>query len=114
MPDRAGSRTPTKPPARTGAARGGRPTRAEALRRRIEAVGVDPDLVDPLKVLAGIAIDESASAAARVSACRVLIAHSGRFLPIPPPQQDQDDEPKPRDLLTERALQLMAGGGVIQ
>lgn len=84
------------------------------MRRRIEAVGVDPDLVDPLKVLAGIAIDESASASARVAACRVLIAHSGRFIPVQPPQQDQDDRPKPRDLLTERALQLMAGRGVIQ
>ena len=114
MADQAGSRTPSKPSTRSGKARGGRPTRAEALRRRIAVVGVDPDLVDPLRVLAGIAIDESASAAARVAACRVLIANSGRFVPIQPPQQDEDDKPKPRDLLTERALQLMAGRGVVQ
>lgn len=114
MADRAGSKTLRKPPERSGRAKGGRPTRAEALRRRIEAVGVDPDLVDPLKVLAGIAVDESASAPARVAACRVLIQHSGRFIPLPPPQPEDDDEPKPRDVLTERALQLMAGRGGLQ
>lgn len=114
MADRARSETPQKPPARSNKAKGGRPTRAEALRRRIEAVGVDPDMVDPLRVLAGIAIDESASPAARVAACRVLIAHSSRFIPVQPPQQDEDDELKPRDLLTERALQLMAGREVVQ
>lgn len=114
MANPAGSKTPLKPPARSAKAKGGRPTRAEALRRRIEAVGVDPNLVDPLRVLAGIAIDESASASARVAACRVLIAHSGRFFPAQPQQQDGDDEPRPRDLLTERALALMAGRGVAQ
>ena len=108
------SKTPMKPTARSGQARGGRPTRAEALRRRIELIGVDPDMVDPLRVLAGIAIDETASAAARVAACRVLIQHSGRFIPVPSPQPDEEDEPKPRDVLTERALALMAGRGVVQ
>ena len=114
MAEKARRNTSSKPPARAGKAKGGRPTRAEALRRRIEAVGVDPDLVDPLKILAGIAIDETASASARVAACRVLIAHSGRFIAVPPPQPEDDDEPKPRDVLTERALQLMAGRGGLQ
>ena len=96
---------------RTGAARGGRPTRAEAMRRRIEAVGVDPDQVDPRRVLAGIAIDESASAAARVSACRVLLAHSARLAAlVAAPVADEDEAPMPVDAVTERALVLMAAG----
>jgi len=114
MAEKPRSKTLPKPQARTGTARGGRPTKAEALRRRIEAVGMDPDQVDPLRILAGIAVDTSASAAARVSACRVLIANSGRLIPIPPPRAEDDDEQKPRDVLTERALQLMAGRGGLQ
>jgi hypothetical protein len=114
MADKAGSRTASKPSIRTDKARGGRPTRAEALRRRIEAVGVSPDSVDPLRVLAGIAIDETASAAARVSACRVLLAHSASFIPVPPPLVDDEEDPPPRDMLTERALALLAGRGGVQ
>lgn len=110
MADRPGSKTPSKPPARTGAARGGRPTRAEAMRRRIEAVGVDPDAVDPRRVLAGIAIDPSASAAARVSACRVLLAHEARLAALVAAPVADDEDPIPVDLVTERALALMAAG----
>jgi hypothetical protein len=35
---------------------------------------VDPDQVDPRRILAEIATDTSAPAAARVAACRVLLA----------------------------------------
>jgi len=107
-------KNPPKPPTRSGKAKGGRPTRAEALRRRIEAVQIDPDAIDPLQILAALAIDQTASASARVAACRTLIAYSGRLIPLTPREQDEDDEPKPRDLLTERALQLMASREGIQ
>lgn len=86
---------------------GGRPTRGEALRRAIAAVGVDPALVDPKRVLAGIAIDEAAPATARVAACRVLLVHSGGMLPALPvdlEEEVQDDE------LSRRALQIHAAG----
>ena len=111
MAQKPGSKTPTKP-----TSRGGRPTKAEALRRRIEAVGVDPDQVDPRRVLAGIAIDPSASAAARVSACRVLLAHEARLAAlVAAPAADEDEAPMPVDAVTERALALMsAGRGPVQ
>ena len=104
------SKTPPKPPARAGAARGGRPTKADALRRRIEAAGIDPALIDPRRILAAIAIDEAAPHAARVTACRTLLAHEARLAALVAAPTDDQDEPIPRDLVTERALALMAAG----
>lgn len=75
---------------------------------------MDPDSVDPLRVLAGIAVDVEASAAARVSACRVLLAHSGRLIPVAPPAVDEEDDPPPPDTLTERALALLSARGSVQ
>jgi len=107
MAEKPSPKTLTKPPAR-----GGRPTKAEALRRRIEAVGVDPDQVDPRRVLAGIAIDPAASAAARVSACRTLLLHEARLaaLVAAPVAADEDEPSMPVDAVTERALALLAAG----
>ena len=110
MAEKPRSKTPGKPPVRTGAARGGRPTNAEIMRRRVEAAGIDPALVDPRKILAAIAVDGSASAAARVSACRVLLAHEARLAALVAAPAAEDEEPIPVDLVTERALALMAAG----
>lgn len=59
-----------KPPRR----RRGRPTREEELQRALVELGVDPALVDPLRVLASVAGDATAPASARVAAARALLA----------------------------------------
>jgi hypothetical protein len=51
--------------------RRGRPTRAQVSAKVL--AGIDPSKVDPWLILATIASDASAPAAARVAACRVLI-----------------------------------------
>lgn len=114
MAEKARSKTPAKPLARSGKAKGGRPTRAEALRRRIEAAGIDPAQVDPTRILASIAVDVNAPAAARVSACKVLIAAFARVVPVAVPAPIEDEKAPELDALTVRALQLMAGRGGLQ
>lgn len=59
--------------------KGGRPTRAQATAKALAALAIDPRTVDPLAVLAGIMVDRSAPAGARVQAARALIAarHQG-------------------------------------
>jgi hypothetical protein len=54
--------------------KGGRPTRAEATAKALAALAIDPRTVDPLAVLAGIMVDVSLPASARVQAARALIA----------------------------------------
>src|SRR5262245_21673826 len=54
--------------------RRGRPTREEELRRALVELGVDPALVDPLRVLASVAGDAGAPPSARVAAARALLA----------------------------------------
>jgi hypothetical protein len=51
--------------------RRGRPTRAQVSAKVL--AGLDPSKVDPWLILATIASDASAPAAARVAACKVLI-----------------------------------------
>jgi hypothetical protein len=51
--------------------RRGRPTRAQVSAKVL--AGIDPSKVDPWLILATIASDASAPAAARVAACRALI-----------------------------------------
>jgi hypothetical protein len=56
--------------------RRGRPTRAEASKKALEALqaaGIDVTDIDPRVILRAIACDPSAPASARVSACRKLI-----------------------------------------
>jgi hypothetical protein len=100
-------KTTRKPTERVGKARGGRPTRAEALRKAIAAVGVDPDLVDPKRVLAGIAVDETAPPTARVAAAKALLAANVAQLP---PVHVAPEEVPEDDVLSRRALALMALG----
>lgn len=85
----------------------GRPNQSAALRKRILAAGVDPELVDERRVLAAIAIDETAPAAARVSACRVLMTAKAGLPRLHPPVE-REDEPED-DALTRRALEIMSG-----
>lgn len=89
-------------------ARGGRPTREEAERRRILSAGVDPALVDPRRILAAIALDGATPATARVQACKVLIATSAGSPLVPGvPLADEPAEDEATDELTRRALALM-------
>jgi hypothetical protein len=53
--------------------RRGRPTREEEVRRTLAEIGCDPALVDPRRVLASIAADESMPPTARVAAARTLL-----------------------------------------
>ena len=62
-------KTPDNPPRRRG-----RPSKADELQRQLAALAIDPRTVDPLAVLAGIMMDASQPAAARVQAARLLIA----------------------------------------
>jgi len=79
--------------------RPGRPSRAEATRKALEALGVDPQTIDPKAILAAIAADASAPASARVAAARTLLqtqtAELGR----------QEDDP-----INARAIEIMMTG----
>ncbi len=87
-------------------ARGGRPSRDEAERRRIMNAGVDHTLLDPHRILAAIAIDEEAPSSARVMAAKaLLLAQAGL-----PQEPDHDPTGVPADALTRRTLALMKRG----
>ena len=75
----------------------GRPSRRAATAKAL--AGVDPAAVDPRAVLAAIAADTSAPAAARVAACKMLIGEQGA-----PKPADQDDP------VMRLALQLLNKG----
>ncbi|AWN43482.1 hypothetical protein [Methylobacterium durans] len=89
-------------------ARRGRPTRDEALRRAIRAAGVDSTLIDPKRILAGIAVDRDAPATARVAACKALMAANAG---LPAVLVDPGEVPE-EDEMSRRALALMAQRGV--
>jgi len=76
----------------------GRPSREEATRRALAALTIDPRTVDPLAVLAGIMVDVSLPASARVQAARALIAARG--------QGPAEDAAAGSDVAA-RAIQLM-------
>ncbi len=52
--------------------RPGRPTREAEVRRAMAEFGIDPAAIDPLRILASIAVDPQAPASARVAACKAL------------------------------------------
>jgi hypothetical protein len=86
--------------------KGGRPTREEALAKQLAATGVDPASIDPRRILAGIAADESAPAHARVAAAKALMAATG---------DSGEDGAKSNngisaDEISRRALRLLNGG----
>jgi hypothetical protein len=61
---------PETPPRRRG-----RPSKQEEVRLALAAVGCDPAAIDPLRILAGIAADETIAPTARVAAARTLLQH---------------------------------------
>ena len=75
--------------------RRGRPTRAQ-LSAKVLA-GLDPSKVDPWLILATIASDASAPAAARVAACRALIDN----------ERGEGDNAGGSSRINERAVALM-------
>ena len=81
--------------------RRGRPTREEEVRRALAEVGCDPMAIDPLRILAGIAADESMPPTARVAAAKALLA-----------ARDQGDPAEGfaagGDAISVRAQQLLA------
>lgn len=102
------SKTPVNQSAKP---RSGRPTKAAAARRRIIETGVDPALVDPRRILAGIAVDPAAPATARVAAAKALLLGTVGLMPQPEAEPDDVAIPlPPDDVLTQRALALLAGG----
>jgi hypothetical protein len=58
--------------------RPGRPTKEEEVRRALAEAGCDPTAIDPLRILAAIAVNRSMPPTARVAACRALIAARDR------------------------------------
>jgi len=63
-----------------------------------------PNKFDPVEILRAIAADPDASAVARVTACKALIAFDRDTAKAEP----GDDAP--RDAVTRRALKLLNGG----
>jgi hypothetical protein len=86
--------TPEKSPRRRG-----RPTKEEELRRALAEIGCDPAAVDPLRILAGIAADESMPPTARVAACKVLLGVK---------DQDSAEDSAAGGDVAARAIRLMA------
>lgn len=68
-------KSPTIKKTKRGGARAGagRPPVNVTLQRAIARLGVDPATVDPLAILASIAVDQKTPATARVAAARALL-----------------------------------------
>jgi hypothetical protein len=65
--------TPEKPRRRPG-----RPTRQEEMQRALAQIGLDPTLIDPLRILASIAANKNMPPTARVAAAKALLAARDR------------------------------------
>jgi hypothetical protein len=81
--------------------RPGRPSKAEEVRRALAEIGCDPAAIDPLRILAGIAADESMPPTARVTACKVLLGQRDQRNPAA-------DLAVAGDAVSVRAQQLLA------
>ena len=60
---------------------------------------------DPIAILRAIAADDDASAVARVTACKVLLAHERDNA-----ETEQPADAPPSDAITRKALKLLKGG----
>ena len=78
--------------------RPGRPSRDDEVRRALGEIGCDPASINPLRILASIAVDLEAPASARVAACKVLIGA---------PDRDDGDEIDEAARLNARAAVIM-------
>jgi hypothetical protein len=80
--------------------RRGRPSRKEEMERALAEIGIDPALVNPLRILAAIAANGRMPPTARVAACKVLLG-----------MRDEDpaeDSAAAGSDVAARAIQLMA------
>lgn len=89
----------------------GRLTKEAELSKLIATVGVDPDSVDPRRVLAGISVDPQSPATARVAAAKALLILGGaaptKAKPEPEKTPADDAGADVVDITTRRALQIM-------
>jgi hypothetical protein len=70
------------------------------MQRALAQIGLDPTLIDPLRILASIAANKSMPPTARVAACKVLLGVR---------DEDQaEDEVAGGSDVAERAIRLMA------
>jgi hypothetical protein len=81
--------------------RPGRPSKTEEVRRALAEIGCDPAAIDPLRILAGIAADESMPPTTRVTACKVLLGQRDQGNPAA-------DLAVAGDAVSVRAQQLLA------
>jgi hypothetical protein len=82
--------------------RRGRPTKAEAFAHALRDTGVDPTSIDPRRILASIAADESAPASARVNAARALLSAQNAT-----PAGENAEVAADRAALERRALEIL-------
>jgi hypothetical protein len=79
--------------------RRGRPTRQEEMQRALAEIGLDPTLINPLRILASIAANKSMPPTARVAACKVLLGVR---------DEDPAEDSVAGSDVAERAIKLMA------
>jgi hypothetical protein len=74
-----------------------RPSRKEEMARALAEIGIDPELIDPRRILAGIAANRSMPPTCRVAACKALLG-----------VRDQDAaEDRPGGDINARAAEMM-------
>jgi hypothetical protein len=91
---------PEPPPRRRG-----RRSKAEELRLTLATVGCDPAAIDPLRILAGIAADETIAPTARVAAAKALLDHPAET------KQPVKDKAEPRPSKKAAAARAAAAAG---
>jgi hypothetical protein len=69
--------------------------------RALAGIGIDPALIDPLRILASIAANRSMPPTARVAACKVLLG-------VRDEDQAEDEATAGSGDVAERAIRLMA------
>jgi hypothetical protein len=79
--------------------RRGRPSKEEELQRALAEIGIDPTAIDPLRILASIAVNVRMPPTARVAACKVLLRVK---------DQDPAEDTAAASDVAARAIRLMA------
>lgn len=101
------------------AKKAGRPSKKDELRRAIDEMSVDPEMVDPFRILSAIAVDPKVAPSTRITACVALIEHPPRAAEPGKPGIIPDLKPSPAtpadpgipdDDITRRAFQIMKTG----
>ena len=81
------------------------------MQRALAALAIDPRTVDPLAVLAGIMMDATLPAAARVQAARLLIAARDQTAETKRPGKDKAGARPSKRILAARAAATAGGAG---